>query len=364
MKKVLFLILVLGFVACSKQKEGYEIEVKIEGAEGNILLERRGPSSWIPVDTAQITDGTAILKGAVEVPEDYYLSVMGQPPKAIVFVENTKMGVKGNIDSFDNLVVTGSDTHDEYDSVNNEVRRIGEKYMSLYQQAREAGASGDNAKSQELLEQVRVLYDSTNIAQVNFIRNNPSSYVNPYLLARVQHNIELEELDNLVGSLDPKLGMLPSVTAIKERIEKLKSLEVGRIAPDFTMNDPDGNPVTFSDIYSQNELTLIDFWAAWCGPCRRENPNIVAVFNKYKDSGFTVFGVSLDRDRQAWLKAIEDDKLTWTHVSDLGYWNNAAARLYAVNSIPASLIIDRNGVIKAKDKRGEELGKTIEELLK
>ena len=154
-----------------------------------------------------------------------------------------------------------------------------------------------------------------------------------------------------------------SIIDLKVRIEQLKTVAVGQIAPDFKQNDVDGNPIKFSDIYSENELTLLDFWAAWCGPCRAENPNVVAVYNDYKDKGFTVFGVSLDREKEAWLKAIEDDNLTWSHVSDLAYWQNAAAKLYAVNSIPSSLIVDKTGKIVAKNKRAEELRATVAELL-
>jgi len=364
MNKGLMTLLVIALFACNRQKPGYEIVVNIKGAEGDILLEKRGASSWIPVDTAQIVDGVAVLKGAVYLPEDYYLSVSGQPAKTIIFIENSKMGVNGNINDFENIEVTGSVTHDQYRDLNEEVRQIGEQYMSLYQLAREAATTGDSVRAQKLIEQVKVLYDSTNDVQVNYIRNNPSSYINPYLLSRVQYYLDTGELDHLVSSLDPKMDKLPYIIALKERLEKLKSVEIGRTAPDFTMNDPEGKPVTFSDVYSQNELTLLDFWAAWCGPCRTENPNVVAVYNDFKDRGLGVFGVSLDRDKQSWLKAIEDDKLSWIHVSDLAYWSNAAAKLYAVNSIPASLIVDRNGVIKAKNKRGEDLRNTVDELLK
>ncbi|HDR52377.1 MAG TPA: AhpC/TSA family protein [Mariniphaga anaerophila] len=363
MKKVLVFIAAVAFFACSQPEKGFEITVNIEGAEGQILLEKRGASQWIPVDTADIVGGTAVLKGEVAVPEDHYLSVMGQRAKTILFVENTKMTVTGNADNLEQITVTGSKTHDEYNEVNRRIQEIGEEYMALYQQAREAAAAGNEEQAAQLMQQVEAMYESTNTMQADFVRNNPGSFAAPYFLSRVQFGMEVDELDKLVSALDPKLKEVPSIVALAERIEKLKTVAVGQIAPDFTMNDPDGNPVKFSEIYKQNEYTLIDFWAAWCGPCRQENPNIVAVYNDYKDKGFSVFGVSLDRDRDAWLKAIDDDKLTWHHVSDLAYWNNAAAQMYAVNSIPASLIVDKNGKIIAKNKRDEALREAVSELL-
>lgn len=363
MKKVLVFIAAVAFFACSQQEKGFEITVNLEGAEGQILLEKRGASQWIPVDTANIVDGTAVLKGEVTVPEDHYLSVMGQRAKTILFVENAKMTVTGNAANLEQIEVTGSKTHDEYNEVNRQIQEIGEAYMALYQEAREAAVAGEEARASELMKQVEAMYESTNTMQADFVRNNPGSYAAPYFLSRVQYGMEVDELDELVSALDPKLDEVPSIASLKERIEKLKTVAVGQTAPDFTMNDPDGNPVKFSDIYKQNEYTLLDFWAAWCGPCRQENPNIVAVYNDYKDKGFSVFGVSLDRDRDAWLKAIDDDNLTWPHVSDLEYWNNAAAQMYAVNSIPASLIVDKNGKIIAKNKRDEALRDAVSELL-
>jgi peroxiredoxin len=363
MKKVLFLIAAVAFFACSRQEKGFEITVNLEGAEGQILLEKRGDSQWIPVDTADIVDGTAVLKGEVTAPEDHYLSILGQRAKTILFVENAEMTVSGNAGNLEQITVTGSKSHDEYNEVNSRIQEIGEEYMALYQEAREAAAAGDETKAAELMQQVEEMYESTNTMQADFVRNNPGSYAAPYFLSRVQYGMEVDELDKLVSALDPKLDEVPSIVTLKERIEKLKTVAVGQVAPDFTMNDSDGNPVKFSDIYKQNEYTLLDFWAAWCGPCRQENPNIVAVYNDYKDKGFSVFGVSLDRDRDAWLKAIDDDNLTWPHVSDLAYWNNSAAQLYAVNSIPSSLIVDKNGKIIAKNKRDEELRETVSELL-
>ena len=363
MKKYLVLIITVGFLACQQQEKGFEIEVDLEGADGKILLEKRGTSRWIPVDTAEIIDGIAVLKGTVSVPGDYYLSVLGRRAKTVVFVENAVMTVSGKVDSLGHVEVTGSVPHDEYDQVRNRLLEVSEEYMGLYQQARTAEASGDTAKAQQLMDQVNTLYESTKTIQKDFIKNNPGSFVAPFFLTQIQSGMELNELDELVGGLAPKLDSLASVRALKTRIAKMKTVAVGQTAPDFTLNDPEGNPVAFSDVYSQNEYTLLDFWAAWCGPCRSENPNVVAVYNDFKGQGFGVFGVSLDREKDAWLKAIEEDGLVWPHVSDLNYWDNAAARLYAVNSIPSSLIVDKNGKIVAKNKRGEALRETVRELL-
>jgi peroxiredoxin len=363
MKKILILAVAVAMMACSRQPDGFRINITLEGAEGQVLLEKRGESQWIAVDTAEIVNGKAVLTGEVNFPEDHYISIVGQRPKAIIFVENSVINVTGHADSLDRVKVTGSATHDEYNRVSSRITQISEQYMALYQEAREAAAVGDTATARKLMEQVDELYTSTNTLQVDFVRNNPRSYAAPYFLSRLQYGMEAEELGTMVESLDPALDSVPSIVALKDRVTRLKAVAVGQTAPDFIMNDPGGNPVRFSDVYSQHEYTLLDFWAAWCGPCRVENPNIVAVYQDFKDKGFSVFGVSLDREREAWLKAIEDDKLTWTHVSDLSHWNNAAAQMYMVNSIPASILVDKNGKIVAKNKREDELRKAVAELL-
>ncbi len=363
MKRFLVLILGIALFACTQKQHGFMIEVKLDGADGQILLEQRGKGEWIAIDTADVIEGVAVLTGEVEFPSEYYLSVIGKRPKTMIFVENRKINVSGHADSLNLVKVTGSATHDEYLKVYNQINSVTEEYMDLYRQAREAGQAGDTAKSRTLMEQVYDKYNSIGVMQEDFIKNNPASYISPYFLSRIQYEKEVEQLDSLLNILDPKMDVVPSVVDLKERVELLKKLAVGKTAPDFVMNDPDGNPVRFSDIYSENEVTLLDFWAAWCGPCRAENPNVVAVFNDYKDKGFTVFGVSLDRTKEDWLKAISDDGLTWTHVSDLAYWNNAAAQMYAVNSIPSSLLVDKTGTIIAKNKRGDELRAAVAEKL-
>jgi peroxiredoxin len=364
MKKYVVLILGIALFACSKKQPGFNINVKLEGAEGKILLEQRGSSSWIPVDTADIVEGIAILEGKTDIPGDYYLSVLGQRPKALIFVENAKMTVVGHADSLNTVVVTGSATHDEYAGLNAQINEITEKYMAMYQESRSAIAAGDTVKGREIMDEVERMYESTNTLREDFVKSHPASYVNPFLLSQIQYGKEVEELEALVGGLDAKLDSVPSILELKAQIVKLKKLAVGQQAPDFTQNDVDGNPIKFSDIYAQNELTLLDFWAAWCGPCRAENPNVVAVFNEFNKKGFTVFGVSLDREKDAWQKAIADDKLAWTQVSDLAYWQNEAAQMYAIQSIPSSLLVDKTGKIVAKNKRGDDLRAFVAETLK
>ena len=136
----------------------------------------------------------------------------------------------------------------------------------------------------------------------------------------------------MIIAFDPKLDSIPSIVEVKSLIVKLKKVAIGQMAPDFVQNDVDGNPVRFSDVYSQNELTLLDFWAAWCGPCRAENPNVVAVFNEFNNKGFTVFGVSLDREKHQWVKAIEDDKLNGHRFQICLTGKMKRLRLYSVKS--------------------------------
>jgi peroxiredoxin len=166
----------------------------------------------------------------------------------------------------------------------------------------------------------------------------------------------------MINSIDSIVAVIPQVISLKERVAVMKAVAVGQKAPDFTMNDVDGKPVALSSKIG-SKLLLIDFWAAWCGPCRQENPNLVKVYTEFHKKGFDVFGVSLDRKKEDWLKAIGDDKLTWTHVSDLQYWSNAAARMYAVNSIPANFLLNETGTIIGRNLRGEALYNKVREVL-
>ena len=173
---------------------------------------------------------------------------------------------------------------------------------------------------------------------------------------------EFPFLDSLAQKLSATNSKSPFVEIFVNQINSKRKLAIGQIAPDITLNNPEGLPVSLSGL--KGKYVLIDFWASWCGPCRQENPNVVKLYNKFKNKNFEIFGVSLDKEKDSWVKAIEKDGLTWVHVSDLQSWNSAGGRAYQINSIPATYLIDPQGKILAKNLRGKDLEKQLEKILK
>jgi len=363
MRNLLLIALLFGFFACT-QTPAYKVSVKLTGAEGEAYLSQRIKGEWVKLDSAALVNGECQFKGAVKNPEVYYLSVGMKREKLMLFIENAVISITGSVDSLSNVKVTGSKVQDEFQAVQDKLDKLDERGTALFNKSKEAEKAGEKVKADSLMVLSENLFNSIDNQQKDFIKANPASYVSPYLLGRVYYDMEAEVLEGFLSGLDAKLDSVPTVVTLKDRVAKLKKVAIGQTAPDFTMNDAEGNPVKLSDIYSKNEYTLVDFWASWCGPCRRENPNVVAVFVSYKAKGFGVFGVSLDNDKGKWLKAIADDQLTWPHVSDLKGWKNKAAVLYSVNSIPANLLVDKTGKIIDRNLREEKLREKIAELLK
>jgi peroxiredoxin len=197
-----------------------------------------------------------------------------------------------------------------------------------------------------------------------FILQHPSSLVSLFALKSYAGSVpEYAVAYPLFKGLSATVKNSHDGKAYGEQLNKVKTTSIGSLAPDFSENDVNGNPVKLSSF--RGKYVLVDFWASWCGPCREENPNVVKLYQQYKDKNFTVLGVSLDKenDRNKWLKAIADDHLEWTQVSDLSFWKNAAAKLYGVNAIPQNFLLDPQGRIIGKNLRGADLAQKLAGIL-
>lgn len=288
-----------------------------------VYLQRFDNKIFTTIDVAEVHNGQFSFHTKIELPELYGLSLDTSKTPMYVFLE--KGAVTVALDSarfYSGSVVTGSASQDLFTSF----------------------------KKQE------------NVNISDFIKAHPASLVAAYVLYRnYSYRLTPEQIDSNIALLHPSLYNTPYVTFLKELTGVLNAVAVGKKAPDFTANDVNGNPVRLYD--HLKGYTLVDFWASWCQPCRKENPNVVAAFQQYKERGFSVFGVSLDKTKENWVKAIAADHLDWTQVSELNYWASEVAKQYGVRAIPANFLIDSNGVIVGKNLRGEALKQKLEELL-
>jgi Peroxiredoxin len=363
MKKVIYLIVLAAFIAGCNSQPHFVVKGNITGSDSlTFLLQKRGPTRYITIDSVVSKKGSFKMEGTVDYPDMVMLTAMNTTNRMVFFLENSKIEITGKLDSLSDAIVTGSKTQDEYKSFLNADKVLSDKVSGLYKDFQIAGQSNDTAKQSSIQKDMKSLEEEMTKMEKDFIKNNPASYFTPLLLASISTDMEPNEIEADINSLDTNVAKVEVIKDMKERLKAVKNVAVGQKAPDFTMNDVNGNQVSLSSKIG-SKLLLIDFWAGWCNPCRRENPNVVKVYNEFHKKGFDVFGVSLDKSKDEWLKAISDDKLTWTEVSDIQYWNNAAARLYAVSSIPANFLLDENGTIIAKNLRGDDLYNKVKEIL-
>jgi len=365
MRKVFCLIsLAALFAACSTPVPKFTISGNIEGLpDGTVYLKQRVGGEATSLDSAKSVGGKFELKGTVEVPDLCFL-VLGERKQVPVLVENRAIQVTGKSDDLRNVTITGSASQDEMKALEAKGAVINTIMKEVYGKYNEAKQKNDAVLQASLEKQLDSLDNVQTAMQKDFVTGNPNSFVAPVILQQIQYGMEADEIQGYLKKFSPEVMKSKSAKSLAERVILLQSVAVGKTAPDFTMNDSIGTPVKLSDVYSKHQYTLVDFWASWCGPCRGENPNVVAVWKDYNAKGFHVIGVSCDSDKAKWLKAIADDKLTWSHVSDLKGWGNAAAKMYGINSIPANLLLDKTGKIIGKNLRAEKLRDRIAELLK
>ncbi|MFN8240548.1 MAG: TlpA disulfide reductase family protein [Bacteroidales bacterium] len=368
MKKIVNLLIIAAIMAaCAPKEPQYVIKGNISGADSvTFILQKRVAGKYEKLDSAMVLNGTFTIKGGkVEYPEMVVLMAKNLRKGMQFYLENSEITITGNIDSLYDAKVTGSLTQDEYKGYQESLKAFSEKNRKLYEDYQAAEKAGDKAKVAELEKASEDMYKEKTNSDKEFIKSHPASYVSPMILNSISYELEAEEIETFIAGLDTTVAKVQMVKDLAERAAVMKTVSIGKTAPDFTLNDVNDKPLALSSVIGKSKVLLVDFWASWCGPCRQENPNVVKVWKEFNKKGFDVFGVSLDRpgEKDKWMQAIKDDQLTWNHVSDLKFWDCEAAKLYAVRAIPANFLLDEKGTIIAKNLRGEDLAKKVKEIL-
>lgn len=370
MKKIaLALAGIFAFVSCEKQAENeYLIAGTAEGIENGqkIILQVQGDNEMIAKDTVTVENGKFEIKGIAENPEFGFLTLENKGGVPVI-IENGKINVTIDKDSIQKSTVSGTPENEAFQKYTSDSKKIYKKITSFQKDNQEkfmtAQGQNDTVTMNALMDELKTIQDELNVLAENTIKENPKKFFSILLLEN-QLMIQAftpEKAQPYFDNINEKYKDTKSALNIKKILEATKAIAVGQAAPDFSAPSPDGKVISLKE--SLGKVTIIDFWASWCGPCRAENPNVVAMYNELHDKGLNIIGVSLDKDGDKWKEAIAKDGLTWNHISNLKFWQDPIAEQYNVKSIPATFILDENGVIVAKDLRGEELKAKVKELL-
>jgi len=379
MKKLSFFSLCC-LLAISSCKNGSDNSFSLKGTIGDlndpttIYLSYWSEGSEIQ-DTTQLKKGAFTFQGEINEPAPARLILDytgdGMVPAAqagnilYLYLESGTIELSSP-DSLQHVKFINSPINDEHqlylDYIGGQIQDLAARMNKKVQQATPEQLN-DTAFFAQLNKEYAQLLEERSQKQQEYVREHPDSYFSIEALSEsVSSDFDADVIEPLFLSINEKYRETYTGKAFAQRIEAAKTIGIGKKAPNFTQNDPDGNPISLSDF--QGKYLLIDFWASWCGPCRQENPNLVKAYAVYKDKGFEILGVSLDNKdgKEAWLKAIEKDGLTWPQVSDLNYWNNEVARMYGVRAVPQSYLLDLAGVIIAQNLRGNALEEKLAEI--
>ena len=361
-KSLLGAAMIMVLAACTSHKEPqFNIKVNLANADGQtVYLQRDGQV----LDSAVIQNWDAEFNTPIRTDNEMYAIMLKQWRRPVsFFTDNKDLYLEGDAQNPNNIAIKGSETQARLDAFTEGFNVLDAKLDSIGQQLQEAKDAGNLELAEQLKQQYEDAEEIQKMYCFDYVWENPKDPVAHYVLYRYKWAFGPCEMRTMIDNIHHADTALTSgnLKLAEDYVAKLERVQAGQPMIDFTQNDANGNPVTLSKL-AEGKLLLVDFWASWCPDCRKENPNVVAAYQKFHDKGFDILGVSFDTNKEAWLAAIEKDGLTWTHVSDLQGWGNAAGALYSIAFIPQNALI-KDGVIVARNLEGEELMREVEHQL-
>ena len=346
----------------------YTLIGKIQGLDSGrvYLTHRQGEERR--TDSTLLKNGAFVFSGKAPIPEFCNLTIRpatGKEGAFGFFLQNGALDLSGQKDSLTDATVkiTGAPAEDEFHQYLEKDKFFDSSFEKLGQAYEAAEARKDTRTTDSIKITAKQVGEQHLLAVKEYALKHPASYISAFeVYSNFSYNPDAAQLDSIYTGLDSSIRVSYFGTKIHETLEYAKKTAVGQPAPVFTLNDTHDKSVSLSSF--KGKITLVDFWASWCGPCRGENPAVVRAYKKYHPKGFTILGVSLDEQKDKWVEAIKKDKLDWTQVSDLKGWKSSAAAMYGIKGIPMNYLLDKNGVIVAKGLRGEELEKKLAETIR